>query len=215
MGVPPAPLPPGARQAPAARDWREQLLDDPASLEARYGLAQASLAQGDTPAAIAWLSDACRVAPGAPAAARRLAELLRAQGGAAQAVAVLERQYAAGARDRGTLLALGRALEEAGEWRQAIERYREAVTREPGLVEGHARLARALAAGGEHGLAAAHAQAAVNLAPDDPAALNALAAVLRRCREAGAPAPPLDDLHLPPQVAAAALAAARELAARN
>jgi Flp pilus assembly protein TadD len=179
MAIPPAPLAPGVA-APDPQLARRQLLArEPASLQARLGLAEGCLAQGDAFTAAAWLSDACRVAPERPEPATRLGELLLSQRQHAQALRVYQRLYEElGARDRSTLLHYGYCLEQVGELDACIARYREAVTAEPGFFEAHINLAGVLWRVGEFHLALAHAQAAVNLAPDHPYAVRILGTAL-------------------------------------
>src|SRR5687768_4059379 len=107
--------------------------------------------------------------PEAAEAATRAGEELLRQGQLPQALATYGRLYAdLGARDRATLLNYGFCLEQAGQLDEAVERYREAVVREPGFFEAHVNLAGVLWRVGEFELALAHAKAAVNLAPNHP-----------------------------------------------
>lgn len=178
MALAPAPLPPGGAPDPRAA-LRHQLAQDPASLDARLGLAQLAQAGGDVHAAAAWLSDACRVAPQLPAPAVALAELLLSQGWHGQALPVYRRLHdELGLRDRATRLHYGLCLEHAGELDEAVRLYREAATAEPGLVEAHINLAGVLWRVGDFQGSLAHAQAAVNLAPQLPAAQRILGTAL-------------------------------------
>jgi tetratricopeptide (TPR) repeat protein len=158
---------------------RQLLALDPSSIDARLGLAQASLGANDTALAAAWLSDACRLAPGRPEPHVRLAELLLGQRQFAQALPLYHRLYHdLGARDRATLLHFGYCLEQVGEVERSIVLYREAVTRDPAFVEAQIDLAGVLWRVGDFEGSLAHAQAAVALAPDHPYAVRILGTAL-------------------------------------
>ncbi|MBX3587947.1 MAG: tetratricopeptide repeat protein [Ramlibacter sp.] len=157
----------------------QALAQDPVSLEARLGLARASAGTGDVWAAVAWLNDACRVAPEAPAPAHDLANLLLAQRQYAQALPVYQRLYGdLQARDRATLLHHGFCLEQAGRLDEAATQYREALAREPGFMEAHVNLAGVLWRLEDHEGTLTHARQAVALAPDHPYAVRILGTAL-------------------------------------
>lgn len=113
------------------------------------------------------------------AALAREGESLLARDAPAQALPVYRRLYEEmGARDRITLLHLGYCLEAAGELDEAVERYREAVVREPGFYEAHVNLAAVLWRVGRFEPALAHAKAAVHLAPNHPQVVRMLGSAL-------------------------------------
>lgn len=121
------------------------------------------------------------VGPQAPSWAElaREGERLLALGRAAQALPHYQRLYQeAGARDRSTLLHYGLCLEVSGRLDEAVERYRDAVMREPGFFEAHVNLAGVLWRVGEFERALAHARAAVGLAPDHPQCVRMLGSTL-------------------------------------
>ena len=106
-------------------------------------------------------------------------ERLLAQGQAMLALPFYQRLYEeAGARDRVTLLHYGLCLEASGRLDEAVERYREAVVREPGFFEAHVNLAGVLWRVGEFERALAHAKAAVDLAPEHPQCVRMLGSTL-------------------------------------
>lgn len=109
----------------------------------------------------------------------REGERLLAQGRLAQALPLYQRLHEeADARDRATLLHYGLCLEAAGRLDEAVERYREAVVREPGFYEAHVNLAGVLWRVGEFERALAHARAAVDLAPEHPQCVRMLGSAL-------------------------------------
>lgn len=164
--------------------FRQALAQEPLSVPARVGLARACAGAGDVPSAIAWLSDACRIAPAASEPAVLLAETLVGQRQYAQALPLYRRLYEeGGARDRATLLHYGFCLEHLGDLDGAIAMYRDAVTREPGFFEAHVDLAGVLWRVGDFDGSLAHARAAVGLAPQHPYAVRILGtALLQRNR---------------------------------
>ncbi len=84
----------------------------------------------------------------------------------------------AGLLDRAALLHDGMRLEASGRLDEAVERYREAVVREPGFFEAHVHLAGVLWRVGEFDRALAHARAAVDLAPEHPQCVRMLGSTL-------------------------------------
>ncbi len=109
----------------------------------------------------------------------REGERLLARGQPLLALPLYHRLYEeATARDRTTLLHYGICLEAAGRLDEAVERYREAVVREPGFFEAHASLAGVLWRVGEFERALAHARAAVDLAPEHPQCVRMLGSAL-------------------------------------
>ncbi|MCW5648701.1 MAG: tetratricopeptide repeat protein [Ramlibacter sp.] len=177
--TPPEALLEAGRFHEALASYGQVLQQDPGSLDARLGLARASAGSGDLWAAVAWLNDACRVAPTARAPAHDLASLLLARHQVAQALPVYERLYGAlQARDRVTLLHYGFCLEQAGRLDEAAARYREALAQEPDFMEAHVNLAGILWRLEDHAGSLVHAQKAVELAPDHPYAVRILGTAL-------------------------------------
>lgn len=118
-------------------------------------------------------------APNETQAAAREAQQLLAHGQVGAALQAHRRLYHQhGARDRDTLLHLGFCLETVGELDEAAGRYREAVVREPGFIEGHVQLAGVLWRIGAFERALAHARAAVGLAPDNASCVRMLGSTL-------------------------------------
>lgn len=169
----------GGRFHEALALYGQLLQRDPASADARLGLAQASAGAGDAWAAVAWLNDACRVAPADPAPAHRLAELLLNLNQHAQALPVYQRLYQDfNARDRATLLHYGFCLEHTGDLDGAVARYREAIAQEPDFMEAHVDLAGVLWRVEDHAGALAHARRAAQIAPQHPYAVRILGTAL-------------------------------------
>lgn len=166
------------RHGEALTAFGHALKAEPTALDARLGLAQACLALGDAWTAIAWLSDACRIAPDQGEPAQKLAELLMAQKQYGQALPVYERLYAQGARDRVTLLHSGFCHEHTGALTAAVARYREAIAAEPDFLEAHVDLAGVLWRLGDYEGALAHARRAVQIAPDHVYAVRILGTAL-------------------------------------
>ena len=159
--------------------FHQALQREPGSLAARIGLARACAGAGDRLAAIAWLSDASRIAPADPEPVRLQADLLLGQKLYAQAVPVYERLYAGfHARDRATLLHYGFCLEHVGRLEEGVARYREAIAQEPDFLEAHVDLAGALWRLADFEGALAHAQKAVEIAPHHPYAVRVLGTAL-------------------------------------
>ncbi|MEP6791949.1 MAG: tetratricopeptide repeat protein, partial [Ramlibacter sp.] len=169
----------GGRFHEALQQFANALRADPASLPARIGLAHASKGTGDSAAAAAWLSDACRIAPDAPQPAHMLAELLLENKLYAQALPVYQRLYTVmGERDRSTLLHLGFCLEQTGALDESIARYREAIALHPGFMEANVDLAGVLWRVGDFEGSLAHAREATALAPTQPYAVRILGTAL-------------------------------------
>ena len=169
----------GGRFHEAAALYGQLLQAQPASADLRLGLAQAHAGAGDTWSAVAWLADACRVAPDDAAPAHRLGELLLNLDQHAQALPVYRRLYdTLGARDRATLLHYGFCLEHTGDLDGAVRLYREAIAQEPTFMEAHVDLAGVLWRVEDHAGTLAHAQRAVDLAPNHPYAVRILGTAL-------------------------------------
>ena len=158
---------------------RALLARRPDSVEARLGLAQACIAARDLAGAAAWLSDACRVAPGAVEPASALAEVLMAQEQYGQALPVYEVLYRRlGARDRATLLHYGYCLEMTGDIDGAVVRYREALVADPNFLEAHVDLAGVLWRLGDFEGSLQHAQREAGIDPGHAHAVRILGTAL-------------------------------------
>lgn len=169
----------GGRFHEALAVLAQVLRQDPGSVHARVGLAQASLGMGDALGGVAWLSDACRVAPADPAPAHLLGEQLLALKVFDQALPVYARLYdSLQARDRATLLHLAFCLEQTGAPDAAVTHYRDALALHPDFMEAHVNLAGVLWRVGDYSGAEAHARQAVALAPDHAYAVRILGTTL-------------------------------------
>jgi tetratricopeptide (TPR) repeat protein len=169
----------GGRFHEALALYGQILQAQPASADARQGLAQACAGTGDAWAAVAWLNDACRVAPTDPAPAHRLAELLLNLQQHAQALPVYAQLYHQhNARDRATLLHYGFCLEHTGDLDGAVRLYREAIAQEPDFMEAHVDMAGVLWRVEDHAGALTHARRAVDIAPQHPYAVRILGTAL-------------------------------------
>ncbi len=197
----------GGRFQEAAQVFAQLLRQDAESVQARLGLAQAALGSGEGDAAVAWYSDACRVAPLDPAPAHALGEQLLNRGLYAQALPVYARLYGEmHARDRATVLHHAFCLEHAGDIDEAIRLYREALALHPNFMEAHVNLAGVLWRVGDYNGAEAHARSAVALAPDHPYAVRILGtALLHQSRPAEAEAVLRRALQLKPGFALASI----------
>jgi tetratricopeptide (TPR) repeat protein len=169
----------GGRFHEALTLYGQILQAQPASADARQGLAQACAGTGDAWGAVAWLNDACRVVPTDPAPAHRLAELLLNLQHHAQALPVYAQLYHQHrARDRATLLHYGFCLEHTGDLDGAVRLYREAIAQESGFMEAHVDLAGVLWRVEDHAGALTHARRAVEIAPQHPYAVRILGTAL-------------------------------------
>jgi tetratricopeptide (TPR) repeat protein len=157
----------------------QALQREPRSVPARIGLAQALAGMGDKLSATAWLTDACRIAPGDATAMQLLADLLLGQKQYAQALPIyrelLERL---GLRNRVNLLHAGFCLELAGKLEPAAQHYRDALGLDADFMEAHVDLAGMLWRLEDFEGSLAHAQRAVELAPDHPYAVRVLGMAL-------------------------------------
>lgn len=169
----------GGRFHEALALYAQALRAQPESLDARMGLAHAHAGAGDAWSAVAWLNDACRIAPADAAPAHRLAELLLNLNQHAQALPVYQRLYGPfNARDRATLLHYGFCLEHTGDLDGAVRLYREAIAQEPDFMEAHVDLAGVLWRVEDHAGALAHARRAAQIAPQHPYAVRILGTAL-------------------------------------
>ncbi|MBI2768754.1 MAG: tetratricopeptide repeat protein [Burkholderiales bacterium] len=169
----------GGRFHEALQQFGMALRAQPASLGARIGLAQASHGAGDPLTAMAWLSDAHRIAPQEALPAQLLADLLLERRHYDQALPVYRHLYTAlNARDRGTLLHLAFCLEQAGELDEAVRGYREAIETHTDFMEAHVDLAGVLWRVGDYEGSLRHARQAVALAPEHPYAVRILGTAL-------------------------------------
>lgn len=107
-----------------------------------------------------------------------LAELMLASGRYDKALTAYEHLYKTGQRDRATLLHYGFSLEHTGRLEEAVERYREAIAREPDFMEAHVDLAGVLWRLSDFEGSLVHAQHAVRIAPDHPYAVRILGTAL-------------------------------------
>lgn len=197
----------GGRFHEALAVFAQALRQHPDSIHARMGLAQAAEGTGDVAMAIAWLSDACRIAPDSTAAAHMLGERLLHLKRYTQALPVYARLHGPlQARDHATVLHHPFCLEQTGAIDEAIAGYREALALYPGFMEAHVNLAGVLWRVGDYDGAEAHARSAVALAPDNPHAVRILGtALLHQSRPAEAEAALRRALQLKPGFALASI----------
>ena len=169
----------GGRFHEALSVFAQALRADPSSLAARYGLSRACAGAGDALTAIAWISDALRIAPAETEPLPLMADLLLNTKQYAQALPYYERLYHdIGLRDGVTVLHYGFCLEQTGRIEEAVERYREAIALNPNFLEAHVDLSGVLWRLGEFEAALTHAWKAVNLDPEHPFAVRILGAAL-------------------------------------
>jgi tetratricopeptide (TPR) repeat protein len=169
----------GGRFHEALAVFTQALRAQPASVEARIGLARACAGTGDALTAAAWLSDAARMAPDNAQAVQLLAELLLGQKQYAQALPLFERLVTGfGAANRANLLHLGFCFEQTGDIDHAARRYREAIALDPDFLEAHVDLAGVLWRLEDFEGSLAHAKRAVEIAPDHPYAVRILGTAL-------------------------------------
>jgi uncharacterized alpha-E superfamily protein/tetratricopeptide (TPR) repeat protein len=116
-----------------------------------------------------------RPGPGPPPG-RAAAEPAAARAGAAGVRAAVPPAF--NARDRATLLHYGFCLEHTGDLDGAVRLYREAIAQEPDFMEAHVDLAGVLWRVEDHAGALAHAQRAVEIAPQHPYAVRILGTAL-------------------------------------
>ena len=156
----------GGRFQEALAAYAQALRQDTTSMPARLGLAHACLGSGDALTAIAWLSDACRVAPGDARPAQMLADLLLGQKQFAQALPIFAWLCGElGARNRANLLHLGFCKEHTGDFEGAARHYREALVLDPDFMEAHVDLAGILWRLEDFDGSLAHGRRAEELAP--------------------------------------------------
>jgi tetratricopeptide (TPR) repeat protein len=96
----------------------------------------------------------------------------------AKGLPLYARLHAAGQHDRATVLHYGYCLEHTGAIEQAVERYREAIAREPDFLEAHVNLAGILWRLEDFEGALAHGRKAAELAPQHPYAVRILGTAL-------------------------------------
>lgn len=169
----------GGRFHDALGVFAQALRQNPASLAARYGLSRACAGAGDPLTAIAWISDALRLAPQETEPLPMMADLFLNTKQYAQALPIYERLYGElGLRDGITVLHYGFCLEQTGELEPCIARYREAIELNPNFLEAHVDLAGVLWRLGDFEGALTHAWKAVNIDPDHPFAVRILGAAL-------------------------------------
>jgi tetratricopeptide (TPR) repeat protein len=169
----------GGRFHEALALFAQLLRQQPDSLPARIGLARASLGAGDALTAVAWASDAVRVAPAAQEPLQLLADLLLSQKLFAQALpqyrALLERFQA---RSAPNLLHAGFCEENNGDAQAAAALYREALSVQPDLLEAHVDLAGVLWRLEDFEGSLRHARQAVDIAPRNAHAQRILGTAL-------------------------------------
>ena len=169
----------GGRFHEALALFAQALRQQPDSVAARIGLARASIGAGDAMTAIAWASDAVRVAPDSAEPMQLLADFLLSQKLYAQALPryreLLQRFHA---RTADNLLHAAFCEENTGAVESAAALYREALTVEPDLLEAHVDLAGVLWRLEDFEGALRHAQRAVQLAPDNAFAQRILGTAL-------------------------------------
>ena len=169
----------GGRFHEALAVYGQWLQQTPASLDARIGMARACRGAGDPWTAMAWASDACRVAPQNAAPMHLLCDLLMEKGQFAQALPLYQRLSGAlGQRDRATLLHLPFCHEQLGQLDDAVLGYREALAVFPDFMEAHVDLAGVLWRVGEYEAGHQHALKAQSLAPDHPFAVRMVGTTL-------------------------------------
>ena len=163
----------------ALNTFAQGLRGDMSSLAARYGLARACVGAGDPLTAIAWISDAQRLAPADTEPLPLLADLFLTTKQYAHALPVYKRLYHdVGLRDRITVLHYAFCLEQTGQLDECILRYREALQLDPNFLEAHVDLAGVLWRVGDFEGSLTHAWKAVNVDPDHPFAVRILGSAL-------------------------------------
>lgn len=176
----------GGRFHDALGVFAQALRQNPASLAARYGLSRACAGAGDPLTAIAWISDALRLAPQETEPLPMMADLLLNTKQYAQALPIYERLYREmGLRDGVTVLHYGFCLEQTGRLDASVERYREAIALNPRFLEAHVDLSGVLWRLGDFEGALTHAWKAVNIDPDHPFAVRILGAALLNLNRVG------------------------------
>ena len=163
----------------ALSTFAQALRGDTGSLAARYGLSRACAGAGDPLTAIAWISDAQRIAPHDPEPLPMLADLLLGTKQYHHALPVYKRLYHdVGLRDRVTVLHYAYCLEQTGEIEACVAKYREAIALDPNFLEAHVDLAGVLWRLGDFDGSLTHAWKAVNVDPDHPFAVRILGSAL-------------------------------------
>ena len=147
----------------AAEEFREALRLDATCVEARAGLADLLLDDGDVVGARALLDQA---PDGVPALARSLGRLALVEARWEDATRYLLAHLGTTPLDANALFYLGVVLQTREMLEPATASYRQAVLIDPGLFEAHANLSTLLVATGENAEALVHAEEAVRLAPD-------------------------------------------------
>ncbi|MGE4243567.1 tetratricopeptide repeat protein [Ramlibacter sp.] len=169
----------GGRFHEALNVFAQALRADPSLLEARYGLARACAGAGDPLTAIAWISDAMRLAPAALEPLLMLADLLLTTKQYAQALPIYARlHHEFKLRDKTTLLHYGFCLEHTGSLDEAAQRYRQALEVDPNFLEAHVDLAGLLWRLGDFEGSLTHGWKAVSVDPEHPFAVRVLGAAL-------------------------------------
>lgn len=165
---------------PAAERYRQALLDDPNSAEARSNLGWVLYLQGHRDRALTLFREAISVDPALPSAWNNLGWVLYKQGEHADAIEAftealrLKPDYALARNNLGLALAARGAIE------RAVEEYREAIRLQPSFAEGHYNLGAALAQLGRTEEAAAAFVRTLALRPNHAEAHNDLGWLLHK-----------------------------------
>jgi tetratricopeptide (TPR) repeat protein len=174
----------GGRFHEALAVFGQALQSQPLSIEARIGLAQASMGTGDGWSAAAWLSDACRCAPERSDLWLELARLLHGQQRGAELPALLALALAANPDDLPLLQAQGEALMHGCLYAQALPAYRRLLELEQPPTKGTLlHLGFCLEQTGQIDEAAAFYRRALEVDPDFMEAHVDLAGVLWRLED--------------------------------
>ncbi len=181
----------------AARAVYEGLLAEaPANARVILGLAQLEVATGDTDAAIRRLEDALSRTPSSLELRRNLARGYQSLGRSEDAVALLQALPLGTVADAALLQERAAAELKTGDLDAATRTYESLVQALPDQALPRYQLARVLAAAGRPATAAEALVQGFELAPEDGAAVQAIAAVLDATRDTAARSRLLERLEL-------------------